>query len=74
MSIWQKIRGNKYFVAVSSAVMTYLITAAYNWATAGTPALTIAQLKTTALAAVAIAIGSIYHLYTQPSSTAAVKN
>ena len=56
MNFWQKIRGNKYFVAASTALGTYLVTAGYAWATAGTPALSLAQLKTTALAAAGVPI------------------
>lgn len=71
MSFWQQVRGNKYFVAISSAVATYIVTAAYNWATAGTPALSLAQIKTTALAALGVAITALYHLYTQPNPSPA---
>lgn len=67
MTFWQKLRGNKYFVAASSAVMTYLLTAGWNWANAGSPAMTLAQLKTTALAALGVIIGAEYHLYTTPN-------
>jgi hypothetical protein len=68
MTFWQQLRGNKYFVAITSAVATFLVTAAYNWANAGTPVLTVAQLKTTALAAAGVAITALYHLYISPSA------
>jgi len=67
MNFWQTLRGNKYFVAATTALATYLVTAGYNWANAGTPALTLAQVKTTALAALGAVLVAEYHLYTQAS-------
>lgn len=68
---WNQIRSNKYFVAGTSALVTYLASAGYNWAMAGTPALSLAQLKATALAALGVVVVALYHLYTntpqQPS-------
>jgi hypothetical protein len=67
MSFWQTLRGNKYFVAATTALTTYLLTAGYNWANAGTPVLTLAQMKTTTLAALGAVVIAEYHLYTQAS-------
>lgn len=69
-SFWNWLRGNKYFVAASSALATYLVTAGYNWAMAGSPAMTLAQVKTTALASIGVVLVAEYHLYTEPTQPA----
>lgn len=68
MNFWNSIRANKYFVAATTALATYLVTAGYDWANTGTPAMTLAQVKTTALAALGAVLVAEYHLYIQPPS------
>jgi hypothetical protein len=71
LKFWTWLRSNKYFVAGSSVFMTYVATALYNWVEAGTPALSLAQLKATALAALGVVVVAEYHLYTNTPEQAA---
>jgi len=67
------LKSNPYFAAASSALMTFAAKAAYNWVQNGTPALTLAEVKSTGLAALGVVIVALYHLYTDTPSVAAVK-
>lgn len=71
-AFWIWLRSNPYFVAASSALATFASSAVYQWIQQGTPALTPAELKQTALAAVGVIAMALYHQYTPTPAQAAV--
>ena len=72
-AFWMWLKSNQYFVAASSALSAFVAKAAYNWVESGSPAISVVQLKQTAIAAIGVAIVAIYHLYTNNPTRAAEK-
>jgi len=73
MKFWTWLRSNPYFVLASSALSAFAAKAAYNWVESGSPAITLAELKSTAIAAVGVVIVALYHLYMPTPAVATAK-
>ena len=69
-----KLKSSPYFVVASSTFATFAAKAVYNWVQAGSPALSWADLKSTALAALGVVATALYHQFfsSSPADAAAI--
>jgi hypothetical protein len=71
VTVWQKLRGNPWFVLPTTAFAGALLTEVYDAFQAGHLVFTLQSTKGMLVAAVGAAVTSVYHLYQTPPTVTA---